>query len=97
MHITPFYKNHFDAVAAIYTEGLQTGVASFETSTPTWEQWDVKFLKSCRFVAIIDNQVAGWCALSSVSKRAVYKGVVEDTIYVARKFRDQGVGRKLLQ
>jgi phosphinothricin acetyltransferase len=95
-HITPFHKNHF-AAAAIFTERLQTGVASFETSAPTWEQWDVNFLKPCRFVALIDNQVAGWCDLILVSKRAVYNGVVEDTIYVARKFRDQDVGKKLLQ
>jgi|TARA_B110000240_G_C13190987_1_gene322005 phosphinothricin acetyltransferase len=84
LHITPFHKNNFDAVAAIYAEGAQTGVSSLETSKSTWEQWDVKFLKPCRFVALVDNQVAGWYALSSF-----YKGVVEDTIYVARKFRDK--------
>ena len=72
MKIEPLKKNHFTAVANIYSEGLATGIATFETIVPTWEEWDEKFLNLCRFVAIINSEVVAWCALSAISKREVY-------------------------
>lgn len=97
MKIIPLTEAHYTEVAAIYAEGLATGVATFETSVPSWSEWNSKFLDKCRFVAIQDEVVAGWCALSQVSKRAVYKGVAEDTIYIAKKFQGLGIGKKLLK
>lgn len=85
------------AVSSIYLEGLATGVASFETESPSWDQWDEKFLNPCRFVAMVQGEVAGWCALSAVSKRQVYSGVAEDTIYIASKFQRKGIGNTLLR
>ena len=38
----------------------------------------------------------GWAALSPVSRRAVYRGVVEESVYVAAAARGHGVGRALL-
>lgn len=97
MKIIPLDREHFVAVSNIYLEGLATGVASFETEAPSWELWDQKFLKVCRYVAIVHDEVAGWCALSAVSKRQVYAGVAEDTLYVATKFQGKGVGKALLK
>ena len=97
MKIQPLQKEHYPQVAAIYAEGLATGIASFETQIPDWQQWDEKFLDICRFVYMKEDQMAAWCALSAVSKRAVYRGVAEDTIYVASRFQKQGIGKKLLQ
>jgi Sortase and related acyltransferases len=97
MHIIPLNKEHFVAVSAIYLEGLATGVASFETEAPSWGQWDEKFLHPCRFVAMVHSEVAGWCALSAISKRQVYSGVAEDTIYIASKFQGKGIGKTLLR
>lgn len=96
MKIIALKKKHFKEVRRIYQDGLDTGVASFETIAPEWSQWKQKFLKACRFVAIKDNQVVGWCALSPVSKRDVYRGVAESTIYIAKDYRGQGVGKRLL-
>ncbi|MBZ0327946.1 MAG: GNAT family N-acetyltransferase [Altibacter sp.] len=97
MKIIPLDKEHFVAVSSIYLEGLATGVASFETEAPSWDQWDEKFLNSYRFVAMVQGEVAGWCALSAVSKRQVYSGVAEDTIYIASKFQRKGIGNTLLR
>ncbi len=97
MKITKLQKEHYPAVSKIYLEGLATGIASFETKVPSWEEWNEKFLKTCRYVAIENNEVVAWCALSAVSKRKVYKGVVEDTIYVASEFQGKGIGKTLLQ
>jgi phosphinothricin acetyltransferase len=83
-------------VRRIYEEGLATGVGSFETTSPSWEQWDAARLPHSRLVAR-GEAVLGWAALSSVSKRVCYAGVAEVGIYVAAVARRQGVGRTLLE
>ena len=96
MKIIPLQKEHYAEVSAIYSEGLSSGIASFETEVPSWEFWNEKFLPFCRFVAIVDHKVAGWCALSAVSKREVYSGVAENTVYVSAANRGKGIGKLLL-
>jgi L-amino acid N-acyltransferase YncA/2-polyprenyl-3-methyl-5-hydroxy-6-metoxy-1,4-benzoquinol methylase len=84
------------AVAAIYAEGIATGNATFETEVPTWEHWNAAHLAGHRLVAELDGQVAGWTAVSPVSSRCAYAGVVEHSVYVADAARGRGVGRRLL-
>lgn len=96
MKIIPLQEEHFPAVSRIYAEGMASGIATFETMVPNWEQWNVKFLPVCRYVMLMGNEVVAWCALSPVSKRTVYKGVAEDTIYVDSKFQKKGIGKLLL-
>ncbi|MFT4670123.1 MAG: L-amino acid N-acyltransferase YncA [Flavobacteriaceae bacterium] len=96
MKIELLEKKYFPSVSNIYTEGLATGIASFETNIPDWENWDIKFLSQCRYVVIINNEVVAWCGLSPVSKREVYKGVAEDTLYVSKLHQGKGIGKKLL-
>ena len=38
-------------VAAIFTEGIATGDATFETAVPGWEEWDAAHLPAHRLVA----------------------------------------------
>ena len=82
-------------VARIYSEGIATGVASFETEPPSWEQWDAGH-SAIRVVAELDGRVAGWCALSPTSDRRCYRGVAEESVYVAAWAQGRGVGRALL-
>lgn len=96
MKIIPLQKEHYAEVSAIYFEGLSTGIASFETEVPLWERWDEKFLPICRFVVQINQTIVGWCALSAVSKREVYCGVAENTLYVSAAHRGKGIGKLLL-
>jgi len=85
------------AVRAIYEAGIATGDATFQTEAPAWEAWDRAHLASCRVVARSDRgEVVGWAALSSVSSRPVYAGVVEVSVYVAPDARGRGTGRQLL-
>jgi arsenate reductase len=97
MKICPLQKEHYPEVSKIYADGLATGVASFETAVPSWEEWNAKFLKACRFVVLLENKVIAWCALSAISNREVYKGVAEDTVYVASNMKGKGIGKILLQ
>jgi L-amino acid N-acyltransferase YncA len=84
------------AVAAIYREGIASGLATFETTVPDWETWDSAHRPECRLIARHDGRVVGWAALTPVSKRAVYDGVAEVSVYVAEQARGQGVGGQLL-
>ena len=83
-------------VARIYEEGIETGNATFETRVPEWEEWDAGHLAACRLVLEEEGVILGWVALSAVSRRQVYSGVAEHSIYVAGIARGRGVGAGLL-
>jgi phosphinothricin acetyltransferase len=86
-----------DAVLAIYQSGLDGGDASFEHTAPDWPAFDTAKLPGHRFVAVDDTgTVLGWVAVSPVSARAVYAGVVEHSVYVDPAAHGRGVGRALL-
>ncbi len=87
----------WEQVASIYAEGMATGFATFETKVPSYEQWDGNHLNHCRLVAINDQHIVGWAALSPVSGRCVYGGVAEVSVYVGAKSRGLGVGKLLLE
>jgi L-amino acid N-acyltransferase YncA len=86
----------WESVRAIYREGIATGDATFEQSAPEWEQWDEGHLPACRLVARSRGEVLGWAALSRVSRRRVYRGVAEVSVYVFGRARRKGVGMALL-
>ena len=88
----------WDAIRRIYLEGMATGQATFETVAPSWQKWDENHLPFARLGAAVSRNtlIVGWAALSPVSKRAVYSGVAEVSVYVAVNARGQGVGRALL-
>jgi L-amino acid N-acyltransferase YncA len=85
------------AVRLIYQQGMETSQATFETSMPSWAEWDAGKRPDCRLIAQNDTQIVGWAALSQVSRRAVYAGVAEVSVYVLAEARGQGVGHTLLQ
>jgi L-amino acid N-acyltransferase YncA len=96
VEIVPLTSADWPAVRAIYLEGIATGTATFETTAPEWEQWDAGHMPHSRLVARVENEVAGWAALSAVSSRRVYSGVAEVSVYVAASRRGGGIGSNLL-
>jgi L-amino acid N-acyltransferase YncA len=86
----------WDAVRRIYAEGIATGDATFETEVPPAAVLDGKWVAGQRWVAVADGDVLGWAALTRVSARECYAGVVENSVYVAAAARGRGVGRALL-
>lgn len=94
--IRAFTQDDWDAVNSIYKQGIETNLATFQTSCPTYTQWDNSHLPFCRFVYEQDGVVVGWAALSPVSSRCVYSGVAELSIYIAGSVRARGIGTKLL-
>ena len=86
-----------DVVLAIYQAGLDTDQASFETEAPSWAAFDAARLPDHRFVAVdAAGVILGWVAVSPVSSRPVYAGVVEHSVYIAQNARGRGIGRILL-
>lgn len=97
--VEPMTVAHAQAVLEIYQAGLDTGQASFETVAPGWAGFDAGKLAEHRFVARDPGggEVLGWVAVSAVSGRCVYAGVVEHSVYVRPGARGRGVGRVLLR
>lgn len=87
----------WSGVAKIYKQGIETNNATFEQDIPTQTDWDKKYLQSCRIIAVINEEVVGWAALSPVSARHVYRGVAEVSVYVDTKFQGRKIGSKLLE
>ena len=94
--VEPLRPEHAAAVLDVYAEGIATGQATFETRVPSWEDWDQARLPEHRFVAVDGDRILGWVAVSPVSARAAYAGVVEHSIYVAAAARGRGVGAALM-
>jgi L-amino acid N-acyltransferase YncA len=98
MRVEPMTPDHGGAVLAIFAEGIATGHATFEEASPTWDEFDRAKLPDHRFVAVdTDDEVLGWVAVSRTSGRSVYRGVVENALYVTEAARGRGVGRALLE
>ncbi|HEY0764510.1 MAG TPA: GNAT family N-acetyltransferase [Pyrinomonadaceae bacterium] len=87
----------WEQVRAIYLEGIHGGDSTFETDAPSWENWNEGHLQFARLVMRDGESVVGWAALSPVSKRLVYRGVAEVTVYVTETARGKGIGRALLE
>lgn len=97
MEIVSINKDHYPDIAAIYKQGIDTGMATFETSVPSWESWSENKLQHSRFIALENNRALGWAALSKVSSRCVYEGVAEVSIYISENHRGKGVGKILME
>jgi len=88
---------HWPAVVQIYKQGIDTGFATFEKEIPSYQQWNRNHISSCRLVALRDDKVLGWAALSPVSGRCVYGGVAEVSVYVANTAQNLGIGKLLME
>ena len=97
LKIRAMAESDWPLVRSIYLDGIVTGQATFETEAPSWQGWNQSHLPVPRLVAVSNETVAGWAALTPVSSRAVYAGVAEVSVYVSSAWRGQGVGRRLLE
>ncbi|WP_116042632.1 helix-turn-helix domain-containing GNAT family N-acetyltransferase [Amycolatopsis palatopharyngis] len=84
-------------VLRIYGEGIETGIATFETTVPSRQHLEATWLPGHRWVAERDGAVVGWTAVRTVSDRECYSGVGETSVYVDAAQRGRGVGKALLR
>ena len=95
--IDEMLQSDWKQVVEIYLSGIKTGIATFQTEAPRFEDWDKGHIKDCRLVARLGDTILGWVALSPTSSRCVYAGVAEVSIYINESYRGQGIGKALLE
>ncbi len=90
-------------IAAIYNEGIDERLATFNTNHVTASEMNEKITtggdKHPVFVAASTdlNHVVGWASISPYSNRACYSGIGEISIYVRKTHRRHSIGKNLLQ
>ena len=89
------------AITKIYNEAILTTTATFDLepkSVSSQRKWFKGHgSKNPILVAVIDNNVIGWISLSEYSTRCAYADTAELSLYVEESFRNQGIGKKLIQ
>jgi len=84
-------------MAAIYNEGIEDRVATFETRPRSAE--DVRGWFDGRHPIVVveqDGEIVAFASTSTYRARECYSGIAEVSVYVARKFRRLGAGRVAL-
>jgi phosphinothricin acetyltransferase len=81
-------------IAAIYNDGIDDRVATFETRhrTPA----DIAAWLDGRHPVVVveqDGEIVGFASTSTYRPRDCYAGIAEYSVYVARAARGRGVGR----
>jgi phosphinothricin acetyltransferase len=97
--IRPATPGDAEAIAAIYNEGIEDRVATFETRPRAVREVVAWLGEDLPFVVAVDEAgvLAGFARVSPYSDRCVYEGVGEHGVYVARAARGRGLGARLLE
>jgi len=83
-------------IAAIYNQGIEDRIATFETRLRTADDVVPWCEGANTLVAEDENTVIGFAVLHPYSSRECYAGVAEVSIYVDRTARGRGAGSLLL-
>ncbi len=97
MEIRKLVERDYPDISLIYKQGIDTQIATFQNEIPTWEHWDNAHHQFCRLGLCLNAELLAWAALSPTSKREVYAGVAEVSIYIKSTERNKGLGQMLLQ
>ena len=85
------------AINAIYNQGIEDRIATFETRLRTPQEIETWFDGRHPIVVVEhDGRVIAFAATFAYRPRACYEGVAEVSVYVDRQFRAQGAGRLAL-
>lgn len=86
------------ALVAIYNQGIEDRVATFETRPRTPEEVAGWFDGTHPIVVVEhDGQLIAFASTSSYRARECYAGIAEFSVYVHRAFRGRGAGHLALQ
>src|SRR5688572_23624556 len=85
-------------IAAIYNEGIDDRIATFETEHRTAEQIATMLArKGDRYPTVVverGDTVVAWAGASAYRERPAYAGVAEHSVYVARRSEERRVGKE---
>jgi L-amino acid N-acyltransferase YncA len=101
MELRPAQLADAEAIRRIYNVEVLSTTVTFdlvERSVQEQREWLEDHQGAYpAIVAIIDNQIAGFAALSPYRPRPAYSTTAEDSVYVDANYRGQGVGLALLR
>ena len=88
------------AIAAIYNQGIEDRIATFETEPRTPDQIAKQLSeKGDGFPTVVaerHGEIIAWASAGAYRSRPAYAGVAEHSVYVARSARGKGAGRVAL-
>ncbi len=86
------------AICAIYNQGIEERIATFETRLRTPEDIEAWFAPGALPVVVAEDggRVLGFASSSAYSTRECYNGIREFSIYVDRTARGRGLSKLLL-
>jgi phosphinothricin acetyltransferase len=95
-------RDDLPEVREIYALEVREGTASFELEPPTLAEMAARLaaIEAAGLpylVAELSGRIAGYAYAGPYRARPAYRYTVEDSVYVARAARRQGVGRALLE
>jgi L-amino acid N-acyltransferase YncA len=101
VEVRPAAADDAAALAAIYADDVLHGVASYEWEPPTAAAMAERMAAGHAagypwLVATLGGDVAGYAHASAYRTRPGYRWTVEDSVYVAARFRGRGIGARLL-
>jgi len=86
------------AIAAIYNQGIEDRVATFETRPRS--EADVRaWFDGVHPIVVVEDggQIVAFAATSTYRPRDCYAGIAEYSVYVAREARGRGAGRLAME
>jgi phosphinothricin acetyltransferase len=98
MHARAAITSDVPAIADIYNQGIEDGIATFETRPRTAA--DIEPWLGGRFPVIVVEDAGRVIAFASTSEyrpRACYAGIAEFSVYTARAERGRGAGRLAME
>ena len=88
------------AIAAIYNQGIEDRVATYETRRRSAEDQEAWLQNIAgRYPAVVaqtETEIVGWAGAGPYRDRECYRGIGEFSMYVDRRWRRKGVGDLLL-
>jgi phosphinothricin acetyltransferase len=99
MHLRLATTEDATAIAAIYNQGIEDRIATFETRLRTpqeIEQW----FDGVHPIVVLEtdeHQVIAFASTSVYRPRPCYVGIAEFSVYVERAWRGRGAGRQALE
>ena len=99
--VRPATENDVPVITEIYNEAILNTIATFDTEQKTVEQ-QLNWFRAHDashpvFVGEFKNQMIAWASLSKWSDRCAYDSTAEVSIYVHKDFRNQGIGKQLME
>lgn len=100
--VRPCTREDMPGVREIYALEVREGTASFELEPPSIADMVARLaaIEAAALpyvVAELEGRIAGYAYAGPYRPRPAYRHTVEDSVYVARWARRQGVGRTLLE